>query len=159
MLLHIFLTNTNAWKVPLLTYYGILAFPSALRCLEFQHFWAWEHRIGEYSSPKGRFVINNYCIVANGWAVIISASVNGIDNCRPHCIAYMANYITPTDPLSQRTCRTVGVHTTRARPIYMYRGMEKAMAAFLKPLSKTRRNIAELRITEENKQASNTWEW
>ena len=62
-----------------------LAFPSALRCLEFQQFWAWEHRIGEYSSPKGRFVINNYRIVA---------SANGIDNCRPHCIAYMANYIT-----------------------------------------------------------------
>ena len=26
----------------------------------------------------------------------------------------MANYITPTDPLSQRTCHTVGVHTTHA---------------------------------------------
>ena len=63
---------------------------------------------------------NNACIVADGWAVIISASVNGIDNCRSHCIAYMANYITPTDPLSQHTCHTMGVHTTRALPILTY---------------------------------------
>ena len=64
----------------------------------------------------------------------------------------MANYITPTDPLSQRTCHTVGVHATHAWPIYTYRGMEKAMAAFLKLLSKTRQNIAEVRVAEENKQ-------
>ena len=32
------------------------------------------------------------------------------------------------------------------------------MAAFLNPLSKTWQNIAELRVTEENKQPSNTWE-
>ena len=66
--------------------------------------------------------------------------------------------------MSQRTCRALGVHTTCAWPILTYihvsnyRGLEKAMAAFLKPLSKTRRNIAELRIAEENEQASNTWE-
>ena len=42
----------------------------------------------------------------------------------PHCIAYMADYITHTDPLSQRT-RTVGEHTTHAWPIYIYRPIDE----------------------------------
>ena len=55
----------------------------------------------------------------------------------PHFIAYMANYITPTDPLSQCTRSTVGVHSTHAWPIYIYRPIDERHGGYNGGILKT----------------------
>ena len=71
----------------------------------------------------------------------------------------MANYITPTDPFSQRTRRTVGVHTTHAWPIYIYRPIDEQHGGNVGGILKTAVgytctvNTAEGNTKEQNKRS------
>ena len=126
-----------------------------MRWSEFLQFWVWAIRICHILAQV---------LGTNKWRETIRTVIidwNDLTIEGPHCIAYMSNYITPTDPLSQSTCRTVGVHTKRGWPINVYRPIVNSMTdtmAFFKPLSDKLWNTAEGNTMEQNKRSWDTWE-